>query len=462
MSKKPSTPAGVRDFLPAEVRKRNHIIHTLKDVFEQFAYQPIETPTLEHLETLMGKYGEEGDRLIFKVLPRGEKLGKLLESVAQAVPNQFQKAFMGGVEEAMRYDLTVPFARFVVQHRNDLTLPFKRYQIQPVWRADRPQKGRFREFYQCDADVVGSRSLWQEVELVGIYDTAFARLNVPVVIKVNHRKVLAGLAEVMGAPERMIDLTVALDKLDKIGRERVEAELLERGFAAASIARLAPVFEAEPGSEGAFQAFQVLLQHSAVGQEGLAELQWLFDHLGGTKARVEFDITLARGLNYYTGCIFEVKAIGVELGSIGGGGRYDDLTGLFGWKDLPGVGISFGLDRIYLAMEELNCFPEDARTGTQVLVAHFSEEEAPYAFECASYLRQNGIRCDFYPEPTKLGKQMQFAEKSGIPFVLLAGKEEASRASVLIKDLATGHQLEMKLDQVVRWLDQPADAGNDQ
>lgn len=460
MSKKPSTPAGVRDFLPTEVRKRNYIMHTLKEVFERFAYQPIETPTLEHLDTLMGKYGEEGDRLIFKVLPRGEKLGKLLESVVQTTPDQAQKAFMGGVEEAMRYDLTVPFARFVVQHRNDLSMPFKRYQIQPVWRADRPQKGRFREFYQCDADVVGSRSLWQEVELVGIYDAAFAQLNLPVVIKVNHRKVLAGLAEVMGAPDRMIDLTVALDKLDKIGRERVEAELLERGFSASSIAKLAPVFEAEPGSERAFSAFQTLLQHSAMGQEGLAELQWLFDQLKGTRAKVEFDITLARGLNYYTGCIFEVKAAGVELGSIGGGGRYDDLTGLFGWKDLPGVGISFGLDRIYLALEELNLFPADARTGTQVLVVHFSAEEAAYAYSCTSFLRTHGIRCDFYPEPAKLGKQLQFAERNGVPFVLLAGKEEAAKGTVLMKDLATSHQLEMKLDQVVRWLDQPGDESN--
>ena len=448
---KPSTPAGVRDFLPTEVYKRNYIFQILRSVFESYGYQPIETPTLENLETLTGKYGEEGDRLIFKVLPRGEKLEKLLNAAVSAGADA-SKTFQKGVEEALRYDLTVPFARFVVQHRNSLSFPFKRYQIQPVWRADRPQKGRFREFYQCDADVVGSRSLWQEVELVGIYDAAFARMNLPVVVKINHRKVLTGLAEVMGAPEKMIDLTVALDKLDKIGRSKVEAELLERGFSPEAIARLAPVFEASKGNDAAFAAFEDLLGSSTVGQEGLAELRWLFARLKNTRATVEFDITLARGLNYYTGCIFEVKAEGVDLGSIGGGGRYDDLTGLFGMKDVPGVGISFGLDRIYLALEELGLFPAEVLGTTKALVAHFSEAEAPYAYEITSALRNAGIATDFYPEPAKLGKQFQFAEKCGIPFVILAGAGEAERKVVQLKNLSSGQQQELSLPELIQQL----------
>ena len=448
---KPSTPAGVRDFLPTEVYKRNYILHILRRVFESYGYQPIETPTLENLETLTGKYGEEGDRLIFKVLPRGEKLKKLLNA-SVAAGEEASKTFQKGVEEALRYDLTVPFARCVVQHRNALSFPFKRYQIQPVWRADRPQKGRFREFYQCDADVVGSRSLWQEVELAGIYDAAIAQMNLPVVIKINHRKVLTGLAEVMGAPDKMIDLTVALDKLDKIGRAKVVVELEERGFSRDAISRLAPVFEASGGNAAAFQAFESLLAASSVGMEGLAELRWLFDRLKNTTAKVEFDITLARGLNYYTGCIFEVKAEGVELGSIGGGGRYDDLTGLFGMKDVPGVGISFGLDRIYLALEELNLFPAEVLGTTKVLVAHFSAGEAPYAFEVASTLRKAGVAADFYPEPAKLGKQFQFAEKMGIPFVILAGAGEAERGVVQLKNLATGEQQELTAEMVVKML----------
>lgn len=443
MAQKPSIPKGTRDFSSTEVSKRNYIFSIIKSNFEQFGFQPIETPTFENSETLMGKYGEEGDRLIFKILNSGDYLEKVDTQLLQE--KNTKKLTSKISEKALRYDLTVPFARYVVQHQNELEFPFKRYQIQPVWRADRPQKGRFREFYQCDADVVGSNSLWQEVEFIQLYDTVFTQLGLKgVTIKINNRKILSGIAEVIGASDKLIDFTVALDKLDKIGEEGVKKEMLEKGISAQALEKVQPLFSFTGTINEKIAKLEQLLQASSEGLKGVEELQFICDALstlGLQTANFDLDVTLARGLNYYTGAIFEVAAPeGVAMGSIGGGGRYDDLTGIFGLKNMSGVGISFGLDRIYLVLEELDLFPDTVTTKPQALFLNFGQNEAIYALQSISQLRRAGVRVELYPDASKLDKQFKYAEKKGIPFVVLVGEEEMKNREFKLKNLASGEQ----------------------
>lgn len=421
---------GTRDFAAAEVLKRRHVVGVLQSVFERYGFGPLETPSFENLETLMGKYGEEGDRLIFKILRSGD----FMKSVA----NPAQPKASEVADKALRYDLTVPFARYVAQNAGQLAMPFRRYQIQPVWRADNPQKGRFREFYQCDADVVGSTSLWQEVELVAMYHEAFAALGLVVTVRVNHRGLLAGIAEVAGLGDKLIEFTVALDKLDKIGADGVRAEWRERGFTDAQCAALEPALRASSDLDATLSHMEAWLSGSEVGLKAVHELKWLMERASKT-GKVALDSTLARGLNYYTGCIFEVQANGVAMGSVGGGGRYDNLTGIFGVSGLSGVGISFGLDRIVLCLEELNLLPEVA-SGPQVLVVQFSEQEADYAFRVASDLRAAGVRTVLYAEPAKLKKQFDHAERIGAQWVAITGSNEESLDVVQLKNLRTGEQ----------------------
>jgi len=443
MAQKPSIPKGTRDFSPAEVSKRNYIFSIIKNNFEKYGFQPIETPSFENSETLMGKYGEEGDRLIFKILNSGDYLSKADES---ALTNKESNKLTSSIsEKALRYDLTVPFARYVVQHHNEIEFPFKRYQIQPVWRADRPQKGRFREFFQCDADVVGSNSLWQEVELVQLYDAVFSDLGLDgVTIKINNRKVLSGIAEVIGAQDKLIDFTVALDKLDKIGADGVKKEMLEKGISEAAILKVQPLFEFSGSIEEKIQQLSALLASSEEGMRGIEELQFICSQvlaLGLRCSTLDLDVTLARGLNYYTGAIFEVAAPkSVAMGSIGGGGRYDDLTGIFGLKDISGVGISFGLDRIYLVIEELQLFPETVITSTKALFINYGEKEAFYALQAIQKLRQDSIKVELYPDAIKVGKQLMYADKRQIPFVVIAGETEMEQGRFGLKDLRTGEQ----------------------
>lgn len=443
MAQKPTIPKGTRDFSSAEVSKRNYIFSIIKSNFEQFGFQPIETPTFENSETLMGKYGEEGDRLIFKILNSGDYLEKVDTQLLQE--KNTKKLTSKISEKALRYDLTVPFARYVVQHQNELEFPFKRYQIQPVWRADRPQKGRFREFYQCDADVVGSNSLWQEVEFIQLYDTVFTQLGLKgVTIKINNRKILSGIAEVIGASDKLIDFTVALDKLDKIGEEGVKKEMIQKGISAQALEKVQPLFSFTGTINEKIAKLEQLLQASSEGLKGVEELQFICDALstlGLQTANFDLDVTLARGLNYYTGAIFEVSAPeGVAMGSIGGGGRYDDLTGIFGLKNMSGVGISFGLDRIYLVLEELDLFPDTVTTKPQALFLNFGQNEAIYALQSISQLRSAGVRVELYPDASKLDKQFKYAEKKGIPFVVLVGEEEMKNREFKLKNLATGEQ----------------------
>lgn len=441
MAQKPSIPKGTRDFSPVEVSKRNYIISIMRRHFEQFGYQPIETPSFENSETLMGKYGEEGDRLIFKILNSGDYLDKV---PAEELQNINYKKLTGKIsEKALRYDLTVPFARYVVQHQNEIEFPFKRYQIQPVWRADRPQKGRFREFYQCDADVVGSTSLWQEVELVQLYDSVFAALGLEgVTIKINNRKILSGIAEVIGASDKLIDFTVALDKLDKIGEDGVKKEMLEKGISEAALVKVQPLFSFSGSIANKLEKLSQLLATSEEGKKGIEELRFICENvtrLGLQKAHLDLDVTLARGLNYYTGAIFEVAAPeGVAMGSIGGGGRYDDLTGIFGLKNMSGVGISFGLDRIYLVLEELNLFPTTVSTSTQVLFLNFGESQAFEAMKAVTNLRAKGIKAEVYPDAAKIDKQFKHAERRQIPFVV----KEIKGDIFILKHLLTGEQSE--------------------
>ncbi|ESU23515.1 histidyl-tRNA synthetase [Flavobacterium enshiense DK69] len=451
MAQKPSIPKGTRDFSPAEVAKRNYIFSIIKSNFEKFGYQPIETPTFENSETLMGKYGEEGDRLIFKILNSGDYLAKtnetfLTEKNSLKLTSQIS-------EKALRYDLTVPFARYVVQHQNEIEFPFKRYQIQPVWRADRPQKGRFREFYQCDADVVGSTSLWQEVELVQLYDSVFSTLGLEgVTIKINNRKILSGIAEVIGASDKLIDFTVALDKLDKIGEDGVKKEMLEKGISEAALEKVQPLFNFTGTISEKIEKLSALLSSSAEGMKGVEELQFICDNimaLGLDKSELDLDVTLARGLNYYTGAIFEVSAPkGVAMGSIGGGGRYDDLTGIFGLKNMSGVGISFGLDRIYLVLEELNLFPQTVTSTSKALFLNFGHEEALYSMKAIAQLRKEGIKVEMYPDNAKIGKQFQHADKRGIPFAVIVGGDEIANNQYALKDLASGEQKKVSLDEL--------------
>lgn len=440
---KPGIPKGTRDFSPIEVSKRQYIIQIIKTNFEKFGYQPIETPSFENSETLMGKYGEEGDRLIFKILNSGDKVRKA--DLAALEANNLAKFSSSLSEKALRYDLTVPFARYVVQHQSELEFPFKRYQIQPVWRADNPQKGRFREFYQCDADVVGSTSLWQEVELVQLYDSVFAELGLEgVTIKINNRKILSGIAEVIGASDKLIDFTVALDKLDKIGEDGVKKEMLEKGISAEAIEKVQPLFNFTGTISEKINKLSELLSSSEEGKKGVEELQFICDNiakLGLKKSIFDLDVTLARGLNYYTGAIFEVAPPkSVSMGSIGGGGRYDDLTGIFGLKNMSGVGISFGLDRIYLVLEELNLFPETVTVSSKAIFFNYGNDEAFYAMQAITKLRNEGIKVELYPDKAKLDKQFKHAEKRQIPFAVMAGSNEIATETFSVKDLASGEK----------------------
>lgn len=451
MAQKPGIPKGTRDFSPSEVAKRQYIIGAIKHHFETFGFQPIETPSFENFETLMGKYGEEGDRLIFKILNSGDYLAKANEQLLAEKDSLKLTSHIS--EKALRYDLTVPFARYVVQHQNEIEFPFKRYQIQPVWRADRPQKGRFREFYQCDADVVGSTSLWQEVELVQLYDNVFSTLGLTgAVIKINNRKVLSGIAEVIGAKDKLIDFTVALDKLDKIGEEGVKKEMLEKGITADAIEKVQPLFNFTGSINEKLDKLNALLAASEEGLKGVEELRFICDNVavvGLNQSILDLDVTLARGLNYYTGAIFEVTAPKeVAMGSIGGGGRYDDLTGIFGLKNMSGVGISFGLDRIYLVLEELNLFPETVTEATKLLFVNFGDKESLYAMKAIKELRAAGIKVELYPDAAKIGKQFQHADKRGIPFAVLTGDAEIQNNTFTLKNLTSGEQQNVTLDEL--------------
>ncbi|HLT49819.1 MAG TPA: histidine--tRNA ligase [Aequorivita sp.] len=560
MSKKPSIPKGTRDFNPEEVSRRNYIFNTIKETFSLYGFQPIETPSFENSETLMGKYGEEGDRLIFKILNSGDYLQKFNLSIVESIKDSlfnlhnaivnfpkgleidwgtYEERYLStypkllkekkeiqfsdekisfkklakdiwsiiktniiksGIidkeeslkefllngqerlndytlrlfadfyfqlgnnyinnqisEKALRYDLTVPFARYVVQHQNEITFPFKRYQIQPVWRADRPQKGRFREFFQCDADVVGSTSLWQEVEFVQLYDAVFSKLNLKgVTIKINNRKILSGIAETIGAEDKLIDFTVALDKLDKIGEEGVKKEMREKGISEDALQKLQPLFSLNGTASEQLKKLKALLSNSKTGIQGVEELEFITDNietLGLQTASLHIDVTLARGLNYYTGAIFEVSAPKeVNMGSIGGGGRYDDLTGIFGLKDMSGVGISFGLDRIYLVLEELNLFPETVSENSKALFINFGEKEALYAMKAISKLRIAGIKAELYPDATKMGKQMGYADKRNIAFAILAGEKEMEAQSFTLKNMKSGEQTQMDFSELETFL----------
>jgi histidyl-tRNA synthetase len=451
MASKPSIPKGTRDFSPAEVAKRQYIIQTIKTNFEKFGFQPIETPSFENSETLMGKYGEEGDRLIFKILNSGDYLAKANAGHLEAKDSTKLTASIS--EKALRYDLTVPFARYVVQHQNEIEFPFKRYQIQPVWRADRPQKGRFREFFQCDADVVGSKSLWQEVELVQLYDAVFTDLGLAgATVKINNRKILSGIAEVIGASDKLIDFTVALDKLDKIGEDGVKKEMIEKGISEDAITKVQPLFTFTGTITEKLEQLAQLLADSQEGMKGVEELRFICENviqLGLSTAELDLDVTLARGLNYYTGAIFEVAAPkGVAMGSIGGGGRYDDLTGIFGLKNMSGVGISFGLDRIYLVVEELNLFPQTVTVSTKALFINYGEKEAFYAMNAIKQLRAAGVKVELYPDNAKVGKQFQHADKRFIPFAVIAGEEEMNQGKYALKNLATGEQNLLDLEEL--------------
>ena len=455
MASKPSIPKGTRDFSPTEVAKRQYIIQIIKSNFEKFGFQPIETPSFENSETLMGKYGEEGDRLIFKILNSGDYLAKA--NAAHLENKDSTKLTSSISEKALRYDLTVPFARYVVQHQNEIEFPFKRYQIQPVWRADRPQKGRFREFFQCDADVVGSKSLWQEVELVQLYDTVFTALGLNgVTIKINNRKILSGIAEVIGASDKLIDFTVALDKLDKIGEDGVKKEMMEKGISEEAILKVQPLFSFTGTISEKITQLSELLSESEEGMKGVEELRFICDNvmkLGLNNSILDLDVTLARGLNYYTGAIFEVAPPkSVAMGSIGGGGRYDDLTGIFGLKNMSGVGISFGLDRIYLVIEELNLFPETVTATSKALFINYGDQEAFYALQAIQKLRASGVKVELYPDNTKVAKQFQHADKRGIPFAVIIGEQEMASNSYSLKNLVTGEQVSLDFENLLKAL----------
>ncbi|MBQ2322925.1 MAG: histidine--tRNA ligase [Bacteroidales bacterium] len=443
---KPSIPKGTRDFGPAEMTRRNYIFDTIRKVFRRYGYQPIETPAMENLSTLLGKYGDEGDKLLFKILNSGD----FLTSAGGPLPANPEKAALMISEKGLRYDLTVPFARYVVQHQAELTFPFKRYQIQPVWRADRPQKGRYREFYQCDVDVVGTNSLLCEVELVQIAADVFKSLGINVCLKINNRKILAGMAEAIGAPDKMMDITVAIDKLDKIGLDNVNEELRADGLTDEQVEALQPILGLAGGKEEKLAGLERILT-SEVGKKGIEEVRTLFSYIDalGVDIKTELDLTLARGLNYYTGAIFEVKALDTEIGSISGGGRYDNLTGIFGLDGLSGVGISFGADRIYDVMTRLDLFPSEANAATDVLVANFGGDDEMYSLKLLARLRAEGLSAEIYPEPAKMKKQMGYADKRGVRFVALCGETERLAQTVTIKDMAAGEQKTVSIDEAV-------------
>ncbi len=437
-AQKPSIPRGMRDFGSNEMIRRNYIFDTIRSVFKLYGYLPIETPSMENLSTLMGKYGDEGDKLLFKVL----NSGNFIEKASEESLKEYKKLTTIIAEKGLRYDLTVPFARYIVMNRNELTFPFKRYQIQPVWRADKPQKGRYREFYQCDVDVIGSNSLLNEAELVKVSDTVFSKLGLNVIVKINNRKILAGIAEIMGHPDKITDITVAIDKLDKIGIDKVNTELLEKGLSEKAVEQLQPILKMSGSNTEKIQIISKLLKDSGIGMKGIAEIQILFDFLKKQeiKSDYEIDLTLARGLSYYTGAIFEIKAKDAQMGSICGGGRYDDLTGIFGMPDMSGVGISFGADRIYDVMMELRLFPDEVQTATKVLFVNFGENEADYCIEIASTLREKSISTEVYPDAVKIKKQFSYADAKKIPFVIIAGEEEIKNNTVKIKDMHTGNE----------------------
>ena len=446
---KPSIPKGTRDFSPLEMIRRNYIFNVIRSVFEKHAYLPIETPSMENLSTLMGKYGEEGDRLLFKILNSGD-FAKGVDFNDENTNRLATKI----CEKGLRYDLTVPFARFVVQHQNEISFPFKRYQMQPVWRADRPQKGRYREFYQCDADVIGSNSLLNEAELMQITDEIFSKFGIGVTIKINNRKILTGIAEVVGAPDKVVDICTAIDKLDKIGLENVCAELAERGLSEESIAKMQPFFAFGGSNEDKLNQLRKVFANSEIGMRGVEEVQTVLNYVAlfNLNSPIELDITLARGLNYYTGAIFEVKAMDVAIGSISGGGRYDDLTGIFGLKNMSGVGISYGAERIYDVLNELNLFPADIASPVKVLVINFGENEEKYALSALQNLRAEGIACEIYPDRAKIGKQMNYANAKSIPFVVMAGEEEMNKQVYTLKNMESGEQQSMPIAQLVAYL----------
>lgn len=450
MAQKPSIPKGTRDFGPVEMARRNYIFDTIRSVYALYGFQQIETPAMENLSTLMGKYGEEGDKLLFKILNSGDFMRDVTEeNIRQDSTNRLATRLC---EKGLRYDLTVPFARYVVQHREELTLPFRRFQIQPVWRADRPQKGRYREFYQCDADVVGSDSLLNEVELMQIVDTVFQRFGIRVCIKINNRKILTGIAEMIGQADKIVDITVAIDKLDKIGLENVNAELREDGLPEEAIEKLQPIIQLSGTNEEKIQTMREVLKDSETGLKGIEEVEFVLSHLSSLNAQLELDLTLARGLNYYTGCIFEVKALDVEIGSITGGGRYDNLTGIFGMPGLSGVGISFGADRIYDVLNQLDLYPETVTTQTQLLFINFGEREAAYCLPILAKARQAGIRCEIYPDQVKMKKQMQYANAKQIPFVALVGENEMNEGKVTLKNMETGEQQMLTPEELLQSL----------
>ncbi len=449
MAQKPSIPKGTRDFGHSEMAKRNYIFDTIRSVFNLYGFNQIETPAMENLSTLMGKYGEEGDKLLFKILNSGDFMrGVTPEMTADGESTKLASKIC---EKGLRYDLTVPFARFVVQHRNELTMPFKRFQIQPVWRADRPQKGRYREFYQCDADVVGSDSLVNEIELLQLIDEVFKRLDIRIIIKLNNRKVLAGIAELIGEPDKITDITVAIDKIDKIGIENVNAELRERGVSDEAISKLQPILSISGTTKERIEQLKTILANSAEGSKGVEELQEVIsgtENLGLT-AELELDVSLARGLNYYTGTIIEVKARDVEIGSITGGGRYDNLTGVFGMPGLSGVGISFGADRIYDVLNALDLYPAETRRATQVMFSNFGASEGMCAMRMMKQLREAGIACEMYPDASKMKKQMARADALAIPFVAIVGESEMATNSMMLKDMITGEQKLVSVQEAI-------------
>ena len=446
---KPSIPKGTRDFSPIEMAKRNYIFDTIKQVYQLYGFQQIETPAMETLGTLMGKYGEEGDKLLFKVLNSGDFLNKVSDEELQE--RQALHLASKLCEKGLRYDLTVPFARYVVMHREELQLPFKRYQMQPVWRADRPQKGRYREFWQFDGDIVGSDSLLNEVELMQIVDTVFTRFGVRVQIKINNRKILTGIAEVIGAAEKIVDITVAIDKLDKIGLENVNAELREDGLSEDQIQKLQPIISLEGTNDEKLDTIAEVLKDSETGLKGVEESRFILNTLKtlGLKNEIQLDLTLARGLNYYTGAIFEVKALDVQIGSITGGGRYDNLTGIFGMPGISGVGISFGVDRIFDVLNTLDCYPKNAVNGTQLLFINFGDKETAYCLPAVAKAREAGIRTEIFPDSTKMKKQMSYANAKQIPFVALAGENEMTEGKLTLKNMISGEQQLVKIEELI-------------
>lgn len=449
MAQKPSIPKGTRDFSPIEMAKRNYIFNTIKEVFLLYGFQQIETPAMENLSTLMGKYGEEGDKLLFKMLNSGDYLKNAPAEMLEQ--HDYIHLIPKISEKGLRYDLTVPFARYVVMHRNDIQFPFKRYQIQPVWRADRPQKGRYREFYQCDADVVGSDSLMNEIELVGMIDEVFKRFGINVIIKINNRKVLSGIAEVIGAPDKIVDITVAIDKIDKIGLENVNAELLEKGLSQDAVDALQPLLTLSGSNEEKLATLSTLLASSEVGMKGVEELRYVLTNSEAQQPKgvVELDVSLARGLNYYTGTIFEVKAKDVAIGSITGGGRYDNLTGVFGMPGTSGVGISFGADRIYDVLNTLELYPKDTLASTKVLFVNFGEKEGAQSLQYVVKLRANGIPAEIYPDSTKMKKQMSYANDKNVAYVAMVGETEMANGTIALKCMETGEQENLTIDEVI-------------